>query len=93
MRLDIQGRTTTVADFMRFDLAEAYAETIAESLARNDHDRWRRGVSTSGTRAIIVEPDVWLIDPSRPTPIVLTVSEGVPRPRALREALGIIRNA
>jgi hypothetical protein len=79
-----------IETYERFDLAEARAERLAESVARTDHDRYLRGLEDSGTRALMVEHDVWLIEPSRPTPIVLAVPARIPRQRALVEALRII---
>lgn len=86
IRIAEGGRCKPLATFRRFDVAERYAEIIAESLARNDHDRViRRGTGCSGVRAIVTGWDVWEIDHNSSRPIVRAIKSTVPRQRILTE--------
>lgn len=91
MRIDEGGHWAIVATLGRIDLALRYAEVIAESYARNDHDRCRRGVPCSGTRAIVMDHDVWEIVHAMTVPWVLTIPSSVPAEHALLEAFRLLR--
>jgi len=80
----------TPTPFRRFDIATRYAAEVAASYARGDHDRWRRGVETSHTRAIVLMWDIWAIDVTRSSPVVMAVPGSVPSSRALVRALAIV---
>ena len=53
------GTTQTAGTLAAFASAQAYAETIARSLARNDRSRAWLGYPTSGVQAVTVAWDVW----------------------------------
>lgn len=94
IRIDESGRETVAGSLTRFDLAERWAQAIAESYARNDHGRIALGKKCSGTRAILVSHDLLVIDHSRSSPIVLAIPSAVPRQRvreAAREILAAYR--
>lgn len=79
------------ASFTRLDVALRFGQETAESLARNDHARWRRGRPLSGVIAVLAGHDVWVITPTRDTPIVAAVHASVPQGGVLSEALKVVR--
>jgi hypothetical protein len=90
LRIGEDGTLSVLWTLQRFDLAERRAETIAESLARNDHGRILAGRECSGTRAIVMDHDVWVIDHDSDRPHVLAVPMRIPRQRTLSVALDML---
>lgn len=94
IRIDEVNRWMIAGSLTRFDLAERWAQAIAESYARNDHGRVSLGKPCSGTRAILVSHDLWVIDHHRSAPRVLAIPSMVPAariPDAVREMLRAYR--
>jgi hypothetical protein len=91
LRVMFNGTMQTLRSFERYDLAVAYAEMAAESLARGDADRAWRGKPTSGVQAIICEYDVWNVpEMARGLSGKHPVDELVPRGEEhLKEALAL----
>jgi hypothetical protein len=94
VRIGEDGQWRVMGSLARIDLAERWAQQVAESLARNDHGRVLRGVPCSGARAILVSHDLFVIDHAMSAPRVLAVPSMVPRqriPDAVREMLRAYR--